>query len=220
MDPNHPVLIRSGSSLTPQSILLLNLDAAASASSIRTSRTASESSVPSRSATPPVISFAPLPTTEPRKRRKSNARPLGVAGRSEMIRRSHRYRDQYEYDYQSQHDLTYVDQTPEEDDALIELGRLMKKAGKNLWGKIGGVHNKHRPQEPEGDQELDAPESSTESIRDSVDDLEVKVPILVDDIRVTAWDGSRTHELDRDGADEPSSSDLETTFDPTRTIRG
>lgn len=99
----------------------------------------------------------------------------------------------------------------EEDDALIELGRLVKKAGKNLFGKIGG-HKKAKSRE--GEQA--AQESNPEDVRESVDS-EVKVPILLDDIQLAVWDGVHPGSH---AADNQQGQAVEDAFDPTKTIRG
>ncbi|KIJ44305.1 hypothetical protein M422DRAFT_252312 [Sphaerobolus stellatus SS14] len=75
----------------------------------------------------PNITFAPLPSMETRKRR--NNRPIGLAGRAEMLRRSRRpmliQQDSYEEE-------EYTPQREEEDIALPDLGKIVK----GLWKSV------------------------------------------------------------------------------------
>jgi len=115
----------------------------------------------------PSISFAPLPP--PTKRSKSHRRrPLGVAGRSTILAQQNRLRrhhhdqdqDQYENGYpRSRHH----DRRPEihdDDDALIELARLVKDAGKKIWKSLS------RPGGPQSTNATAAPaEPETQTIQ-------------------------------------------------------
>ncbi|KAF8496318.1 hypothetical protein JB92DRAFT_3126168 [Gautieria morchelliformis] len=74
------------------------------------------------------ITFAPLPCVEARKRR--HTRPIGIAGRAEMLRRSQR---QF-FEAQSYEELERM--CPDEDDIpLPDIGKLVK----GLWRTVSRV---------------------------------------------------------------------------------
>lgn len=100
-------------------------------------------SVPSTSTSSPSpsISFAPLPP--PIKRSKSyRKRPLGVAGRSSILQQQNRLKrhqgehDNGGYPRSRSHRNENTSVIDDDDDALLELARLLKDAGKKLWKSI------------------------------------------------------------------------------------
>jgi hypothetical protein len=113
----------------------------------------------------PSISFAPLPP--PVKRSKSHRRrPLGVAGRSTILqqqnrlRRHHQDQGQHENGYpRSRHQERGTD-IDEDDDALLELARLVKDAGKKIWKSLSS-----RPQPPPGSTTNAAPSPEDDETR-------------------------------------------------------
>ncbi|KAL0946454.1 hypothetical protein HGRIS_012677 [Hohenbuehelia grisea] len=116
------------------------------------------SSAQSPSGTPLSVQFAPLPDLS--KRKKRYHQPLGVAARSEMMRRrrgnmnadepdngrfqrEHGHRASGErgrYRYQRQRtvmgDVEDEDEDESGEDPLLVLGRMVKGAGKSLWRKV------------------------------------------------------------------------------------
>ena len=90
------------------------------------------------SSLPPQLSvtFAPLPKPGPRKRR--SVPPLGTATRRQLVRGS-RHSTWTTEDMEDERRRDGFEEVGVAvEDAILELGRLMKGAGKGLWKKVSG----------------------------------------------------------------------------------
>ncbi|KAF8517565.1 hypothetical protein BU17DRAFT_66884 [Hysterangium stoloniferum] len=87
------------------------------------------------------ITFAPLPVIEPRKRRSN--RPIGLAGRAEMLRKSRKHFIVPENTCEEEEE--YVSQRNDDDIPLPDIGKLVK----GLWRSISrGAGDKNSREAP------------------------------------------------------------------------
>ncbi|KAF5386617.1 hypothetical protein D9615_001541 [Tricholomella constricta] len=138
---------------SPTGILSTSTSISASTST-STSTTASTSSLPDR----PSISFAPLPELAPRRRRSTA--PLGMAARSQLMRRRRHLQNSFENEGGNamwtdeemeqqrqvamnearrrhyQHHYYDEDEDMEGEDPFLALGKLVKGAGKSIWRRV------------------------------------------------------------------------------------
>ncbi|KAG5644236.1 hypothetical protein DXG03_008831 [Asterophora parasitica] len=139
---------------TPFLIGILSNPSHSQSHSTSNSTTASTSSLPTR----PSISFAPLPELAPRKRR--SAAPLGMAARSQLVRRRRQQQANHnqgddnpmwtDEELERQRQLAMkearrrqvkqqqddVGEEGDGEDPFAVLGRAMKGAGKSIWRKV------------------------------------------------------------------------------------
>ncbi|KZS89972.1 hypothetical protein SISNIDRAFT_525462 [Sistotremastrum niveocremeum HHB9708] len=180
---DEQLIIVSSHSSPPSPSILTHSN---SFSSISSAYTTAETIKRSRS-----ITFAPLPTKEPstsRSRRKK--RPMGVAYRSTMLRTQYRGQayayDQDGFDDPDGHHMAayprsgsagFQRQMQDDDDALVELGRIVVDAGKKLWRNVSSKSHRSQAQSaPTSDTpppQPPLPPSSPSPLLTSLEDLKI-----------------------------------------------